>query len=165
MSGAIPGAVQNPAPRQLLRLGPLLLLTYLAHLAEEYWGGMGFPAWVQLHAGIPLTLPVFLQLNSTFFAVMAAGVLAGWRVEPARWLYIPLGTAVLINGALHLIASIVTLSYSPGVLTGALLWVPLGGMVIRTASSIWPRRRITVGILLGVGLHLLVPAALLLATR
>ena len=165
MTMPTPAAVENPAPRHLRTLGPLLLLTFAVHLAEEFWGGIGFSAWVRLHSGIPLTEAIALRLNATFFVVMAVPVTVGWLYRPARWLFVPLGAAELTNGVLHLITSLLTLSYSPGVVSGVLLWIPLGIHVIRTANRIWPTPQIVAGALLGLFLHLLVIATAYGATR
>lgn len=133
--------------------GALLLATYAAHLAEEYWGGEGFAVWAEQAAGIHLTVDTWFSLNGVFFSAMALGVLAGWLREPARWLLIPFGTAVMVNGLLHLAASLITRSYSPGVVTGVLLWIPLGILILRAARSRWAPSQIRAGIGVGVLLH------------
>lgn len=165
MIAPTPSAIANPAPRQLRTLGPLLLLTFGIHLAEEFWGGIGFSAWVRLHSGIPLTEAIALRLNGTFLLVMAVLVTAGWFSRSARWVFVPLGMAELTNGVLHLITSVLTLSYSPGLISGVLLWIPLGVLILRTANRIWPTSRVVAGALLGVVLHLLVIATAYGATR
>ena len=147
----------------MVQLGLLLLVTYALHIVEEYT--FGFPAWAEAHTGLAFTSEVFLRLNAMFFGVMAAGVVAGLLFTPAQWLVVPLGTAVLINGTGHLVASLITWSYSPGLVTGTLLWIPLGFRIIRAARQLWPSAGVIVGILLGAGLHLLVPLSAWLATR
>lgn len=148
---------------RLRLLGLLLPVTYAAHIAEEYWGG--FPAWASLQTGLALTEPMFLRLNLLFLGVMTSGVIAALVFEPAGWLLIPLGTAVLINAAAHLVATALTRSYSPGVVTGALLWVPLGVAILVAARRRWPRPRVVAGIVTGVLLHVLVPLSAYLAAR
>lgn len=154
-----------PASRAvgMLQLGILLLVTYALHILEEYW--FGFPAWASAHTELAFTKEVFLRLNATFFVVMTACVAAGMLFAPAQWLALPLGTAVLINGTVHLIASLLTWSYSPGLVTGTLLWIPLGLRIIRASRLLWPPAGVRAGILLGAGLHVLVPLSAWLATR
>jgi hypothetical protein len=147
----------------MVQLGLLLLVTYALHIVEEYT--FGFPAWAETQTGLALTPEVFLRLNATFFGVMAAAVVAGMLFAPAQWLVVPLGTAVLINGTAHLVASLLTWSYSPGLVTGTLLWIPLGLRIIRASRHRWPLAGVTAGILLGAGLHVLVPLSAWLATR
>lgn len=145
--------------------GLLLLLTYAAHIAEERWGGMGFPAWVSLHTGLVMTTPVWFRLNVGFYLAMAGAVVAGWLSKPAQWLLLPLATVVLINGMAHLVTSVLTLSYSPGLVTGVLLWIPLGIAILRAGRPRWPRPAFLSGIGLGVVLHIIVPLTAYLATR
>lgn len=147
----------------MVQLGLLLLVTYALHIVEEYT--FGFPAWAEAHTGLAFTSEVFLRLNAMFFGVMAAGVVAGLLFTPAQWLVVPLGTAVLINGTGHLVASLITWSYSPGLVTGTLLWIPLGFRIIRAARQLWPSAGVIAGILFGAGLHILVPLSAWLATR
>lgn len=147
----------------MVQLGLLLLVTYALHIVEEYT--FGFPAWAEAQTGLAITSEVFLRLNATFFGVMAAGVVAGLLFPPAQWLVVPLGTAVLINGTGHLVASLITWSYSPGLVTGTLLWIPLGFRIIRAARQLWPSAGVIAGILLGAGLQILVPLSAWLATR
>ncbi|HEU5220066.1 MAG TPA: HXXEE domain-containing protein [Gemmatimonadales bacterium] len=148
---------------RLRALGLLLPLTFAAHIAEEYWGG--FPAWASAQVGLALTEPAWLSLNIQFFGVMTVGVIAALLADAAQWLLIPLGTAVLINGIAHVAASLITRSYSPGVITGALLWIPLGLAIIRAARQRWRRPVVLAGVLVGVGLHILVPLSAYLVAR
>jgi len=154
-----------PASRTIgmVQLGILLLVTYALHILEEY--AFGFPAWASAHTGLAFTGEVFFRLNATFLGVMTACVVAGMLFPPAQWLVLPLGTAVLINGTVHLVASLLTWSYSPGLVTGTLLWIPLGLRIIRAARHRWPPAGVRAGILLGAGLHVLVPLSAWLATR
>jgi hypothetical protein len=147
----------------MLQLGILLLASYALHILEEY--AFGFPVWAEAHTGLAFTQDVFLRLNATFFGVMTACVVAGMLFAPAQWLTLPLGTAVLINGTAHLVASFLTWSYSPGLVTGTLLWIPLGLRIIRTSRHRWRPSGVRAGIVLGIGLHVLVPLSAWLATR
>ncbi len=154
-----------PAPRTIgtVQLGILLLVTFALHILEEY--SFGFPAWASARTGLTLTEDVFLSLNATFFVIMTACVLVGMLFAPAQWLVLPLGTVVLINGTGHLVASLLTWSYSPGLVTGTLLWIPLGLRIIRDSRLRWPPAGVRAGILLGAGLHVLVPLSAWLASR
>ena len=44
--------------------------TYALHIAEEYWGGEGFAAWVSRFARTPLTEDLFLLLNAIGLTAM-----------------------------------------------------------------------------------------------
>lgn len=140
-----------------LPLWPWLFpLTYAAHIAEEYGGG--FYLWLSRVAGVPLSRADFIALNAVAFVVMTAVVIAAvWRPE-TRWLMAALGTVVLVNGSVHVIASAATRTYSPGVVTGVLLWIPLGAFTLRRAAGDLSRRRLIAGIVVGLAMHAIVSA-------
>lgn len=102
----------------------LFPLTYLAHIAEEYLGGFG--EWASQVTGVRLANNEILMWNGIGWAAMTAGVALAARSPKWRWVVTTLGGIVLINALLHVGASIATRSYSPGVITGLLLWLPLG---------------------------------------
>ena len=51
---------------------------------------------------------------------------------------VTLGTIAGINGVVHVTASAITRSYSPGTLSGGILWVPLGILALYDARR-WLR--------------------------
>ena len=146
---------------RLGRLPWLLPVTYLVHLAEEY--GLGFPAWVARVTGVRLSTERFLELNAFFFTVMVITVVVATTLRPARLLLAALATIVVVNPLLHLGGTIVTGRYSPGALTGLLLWMPLGLTLLTRLRRELARIELGVGVVLGVGLHGLVLLAALRA--
>ncbi len=148
---------------RLGRLPWLLPATYLVHLAEEYY--LGFPAWLDDVAGARLTPERFLELNTFFFGVMVLAVLVATAIRPARVILVPLATVVVVNALLHLGGTIVTGRYSPGALTGLLLWLPLGLTLLTRLRREVPRLVLGLGMLVGVALHALVTLAALGAGR
>jgi hypothetical protein len=131
----------------------LFPLTYLAHIAEEYWGGEGFPAWFSRLSGVDLTPARFLSLNRFALALMVVGVILALTVPPLRWLLISFGAVVLINALAHAVGSVWTRSYSPGLISGLLLWLPLGALTLRRAWILRSRRAFWSGVVVGVLLH------------
>lgn len=133
------------APRE--PLGPWVWLfpaTYLFHIAEELWGGEGFPEWVSRFAAVTLTREEFLRINVGFWVAMTAAVFIVRRAASADWIVATLATLVTVNGFLHLAGSAVTGTYSPGLVTGVLLWVPLGIFALKSLrarlglGTFWP---------------------------
>lgn len=101
-------------------------LTYLIHIAEEYWGGEGYSAYIFRVRGVHLSPARFLAVQSIgFFLVTLAVILARQLSFPQTMLLI-LGTIVLINGLTHSFTSITTHSYGPGLYSSIFLWLPLG---------------------------------------
>lgn len=135
----------------------LFPLTYCLHVAEEYWGGETFYGWVSRLWSIDFTREEFLSLNAIAMGVMIAGTLAA-NLTPARWPIAALGFVTAANGLLHTIASIATASYSPGLVSGLLIWLPLGSYALRRAHRGLSRTEFWMGIGVGLAGHALISA-------
>jgi hypothetical protein len=129
----------------------LLPLTYLVHIAEEYGGG--FPAWMSALSGGELAPARFLALNAVAWFLLAAGVTLAVFTRNFRWLVIAFGTTIFINGVAHLLASLWTQTYSPGLVTGVTLWMPLGVYAWWRAWACVERAVFAWGVALGLFLH------------
>ncbi|HEX9918450.1 MAG TPA: HXXEE domain-containing protein, partial [Pyrinomonadaceae bacterium] len=105
--------------------GWLYPATYAIHLLEELWGGEGFTAWLARVAGVQLSTHKFLVWNALALALTALGVWLAARYRRLRWLPLAYAVAFLLNALSHLAASLYTNSYSPGLVSGLLLWLPL----------------------------------------
>jgi hypothetical protein len=134
----------------------LFPLTYLVHIAEEYWGGAGFYRWIARVVGAELSGQTFLNLNAIFWVVMTVIVASALWTRAADWLVVALGAIVLINGLAHAIGSVITQSYSPGLVSGLCLWIPLGVWTLQRAWRCGQRTTLQTGILAGLILHGLV---------
>jgi hypothetical protein len=133
----------------------LFPLTYLVHIGEEYWAGGGFAPWIARTAGVHLTMGEFLVLNGIGWVVMTIGVALVNGSRRWRWVLTALGGIVLLNAVLHAIGSVVTRSYSPGLVTGLVLWIPLGLFTLRRESRSAARPAFLKGVLAVVIFHAL----------
>ena len=147
-------------PAAVLWLFPL---TYIAHLAEELWAGEGFPVWIARVRGTSMPLDTFLTLNGFGLALMIAGVVLSPRGPVFAWIPIAMAGIVLMNGLLHALATIGMGVYSPGVVTGVLLWIPLGGYTLARARRVASPRTWRIGWMAAVGAHAVVSALAFLA--
>ena len=148
--------MQSSARRPLerwVRLGWLFPATYAAHILEEWRGGEGFPAWWSRLMGAELSVERFLALNLYALAGMTLGVALAAFFRQMRWLLVGFGAVVLINATAHLAASAATRSYSPGVVSGALLWLPLGAWTLAAGRRGLSRRDFGVGLAVGLLMH------------
>ena len=132
----------------------LFPVTYLVHIAEEYWGG--FPAWIARFWGVESSVSNFLSWNVGALVLMCVGVVLVLATKSYRWLLVSFGTVVLINGVVHTLASVATWSYSPGTVSGLLLYVPLGLFTLRRARASVNARTMRAGIIVGVLMHAVV---------
>ncbi len=60
---------------------------------------------------------------------------------------------VFINGVAHVAGTIWTKTYSPGMVSGAALWIPLGAATFYRARGGVTRRSFIAGVLAGAGIH------------
>jgi len=139
-------------------IGPWIFLfpaTYLVHIAEEYWGG--FPTRTAELTGLAIPEAAFLAANVFFWILMLAAVMATLYQPSRAPLVITLATVITVNATLHVGGALLTASYSPGLVSGLLLWLPLGVSALVRGFRAVPERGFRHGVLVGVLVHVLVP--------
>jgi hypothetical protein len=115
-----------------LRVPAIALPCVLAvHVAEE---ASGFVAWFNRLVMPGITQRVFLSVNATvFFITLAIGSLvatsrnAALSILAVAWV----GFVMLANGLFHLVGTLALWRYSPGVVTGTFLYLPLSILFMR----------------------------------
>jgi hypothetical protein len=146
---------------------PLLLWlfvpAYLVHLAEEYWAG--FPVWFARILGRALPEPAFLAINGVALALLIAAIRTAIRRETAGWLAVAIATVVTVNAVLHLLASLSTGTYAPGMISGVVVYLPLGLLTLIRAGHQQPPPEFARGIAAGIAFHALVIAAAYVSTQ
>jgi hypothetical protein len=144
-------------PRGLARWWPLALPSaYTLHLAEEWYGGEGLVAWTERVLGTELTPLRFMILNAVAWPLFAALTVLAIRFTAYAWLLVTFATIVVVNALLHALGTLAFGAYSPGLVTGLLLYVPVGGLVLVTGRHKLPPRRFGGAMLLGVAIHVAV---------
>ena len=134
----------------------LLPISYAAHILEEWFGG--FPEWMALVIGSPLPRRAFVIINAVAMAVVVLAAGATTRRETNGWMGIAIATALFVNALLHLLGSIVTGSYSPGLITSVVLYLPICQLALMRAWSQADGAMFRQGIVAGLALHVLVIA-------
>lgn len=134
----------------------LFPVTYIVHIAEEFWGG--FPQWVANFSGLAASTEGFLVANIVLWLAMAAAVVWVLSSEAFAWVVVALAAIVLINSLLHLVGTLLAGSYSPGLISGVVLWFPLGLVTLIRARALLSRRSFHGGLVAGLVVHALVPA-------
>ena len=99
---------------------------YAVHILEEALGGEGFGRWIGHVIHREIGPKKFLIGNAVLWLAMVAAVGLLGQGSHAIWLAAALGAVFTVNGAGHLVGTVVTRTYSPGLVSGVLLWVPLG---------------------------------------
>ena len=141
------------------RWSALLPLAYVAHLAEEWWGGPGFSAWAHAVLGAEVSPDRFILINAVAFPLFAVGTMCAIRSNRFGWFVAALSTLLFLNGALHLLATVGFATYSPGTVTGAFLYMPLGGLLLRHMSRSLPGQVFSRSVIAGIVAHVLVAVA------
>ena len=113
------------SPNQIAALIPF---TLLIHQLEEYFGR--FPQWYSNLLNAQLSNRDFIIINSIGLLVIMVASLS-YFFNKNNMILVALGTLVFVNGWVHLLASLFTLSYSPGTISGIVLFIPLGLVVYK----------------------------------
>ncbi len=125
----------------------LFVPAYVCHLAEEFFGG--FPDWIARVVGRPLPPAGFVAINAVALVLMAVAIRAATRRESRGWMVIAIASLVFLNAVAHLLGSLATASYSPGVVTGAVIYFPLGAVVLVRAWDQAPEQQFWLGVAAG----------------
>jgi hypothetical protein len=142
----------------------LFPLTYAVHIAEEMLAGERFYIWIRHISGRTIGGQTFLILNLVFWVGMVGAILVA-RSGRALWLIPALGALVAVNGLGHLIGTFVAGSYSPGVVSGVVLWIPLGVYALWRSRREMSGRVLLGGIVAGVVVMAMVMVLALLTSR
>jgi hypothetical protein len=129
----------------------LLPLAFLLHFAEEWFGG--FPAWTLTAVGKELSTERFVLVGAVGFLLFSIGTLAAVRHPPMAWFGASLAALVGLNGVVHTLFTVGLVQYSPGTITGLLVFVPLSVVVLRKSAVRLSGGVLAVSILFGVLLH------------
>jgi hypothetical protein len=131
----------------------LFPVTYLMHVAEEYWIGGGYSQYLLKLRGVHLSPTRFLISQSVGLALMIIGILIARRLKFLRILLVILGGVVMVNGITHTATSLTYWSYGPGLITSLFVWLPLGiATLIRFYGTISPRKY-WMAVAIGVGIN------------
>ncbi|MCW5911161.1 MAG: HXXEE domain-containing protein [Cyclobacteriaceae bacterium] len=135
--------------------------TYVVHIAEEYWAGERFFNWLSRVANSNMTEDSFLLLNGVFmFIMIIATSIAIWQRD--HRIVLVLASIVTINTLLHILGSIFTYSYSPGLISAVVLWLPLAAWAFYHERRYTSARQRLGAILAGIVAHVLVSVSALL---
>ena len=146
--------MQNNYDLFVRRWAWLFPFTFLFHINEEYY--CGFSQWIARFTGVEVSPSQFLNLDVFFWLVMTAGIAASMLAPSVRWLAATFATVVFINGLTHLVGSSMTISYSPGMITGTIFWLPLGGYTLLLANKYLGRAQFTSSVITGILLHTII---------
>ncbi len=134
----------------------LFPLSYAVHIGDECASGRGFTSWLAHTVGVQLTLAEFLWLNAVALVLMTLGVLLATRQREHGWVIPCLSVVVVVNALLHIAGSAAFRSLSPGTVSAAMLWLPLGCWMLWRAARTLSQRMLVGGAIGGLFISLLV---------
>lgn len=129
-------------------------ITFLIHILEEYFGG--FYTWASRNEGIQFTEGAFLSLISLAFVLVFVAAFLISRSAQMDWLLVCLAVVITLNTFSHGFDSVASMSYSPGVLSGLILWLPLGLLTLWKGLPRISQRSRWSGVAVGVFVYLVV---------
>jgi len=135
----------------------LPLLAVAAHLVEEFvWPG-GFARWYRAYRperAASVTTVFLVAVNAVLVAMAFVPPLLGRTAAGEAW-WLVVAAVGAANACFHLWATVRTRTYSPGVVTGALLYLPLAalGVVELVAPGRASLLTTAQAIAAGVGFH------------
>ena len=134
----------------------LIPLTYLIHIAEEYWGGEGYPAFIYRLRGVHLSPTRFLVAQAIGFVLVTIGIILARQFNFPSMMLVILLTTVMGNTLTHSFNALMSLSYNPGLLSAVLVWMPIGIFVLVCFKSEMSRQRYWLAIAIGVGINVVI---------
>lgn len=121
---------QTPSEISITLWSWLFPATYIIHIAEEYWGGEGYPAYLLRLRGVQLTPGRFLFDQAFGLVLVIAGVIIAQQLKFPRFMLVILGALVLANGITHGATALLDGHYGPGLISSILIWIPLGAITL-----------------------------------
>lgn len=143
----------------------LLPLSFLLHIVEETWAGEGFVAWTGRLFPSPITAARFTAISTIGWVVFACLTLVAVLRPGFAWLAATLPTLLLVNALLHLLGTVVTAAYSPGLVTSLVIYPPICIAALRYSRSKVPPSTFAMAVGAGVVLHILVLVVAFLPPR
>lgn len=137
----------------------LLPAAYLIHISEEYLSGAGFPVWFSGVFKTDLSNIDFIIINSIGFAGTIISVILYNINKLNNFVIGVLGSLFFVNGIIHFLATLFTASYSPGTLSGVLLYLPLGYLIFKKIFPLIPREQRALSFMAGVIIQVIVALA------
>jgi hypothetical protein len=134
----------------------LFPITYLVHVAEEYCAGIALAPSSNKIRGANLTATQFLMLHGIASLLLLAGFILAGRFKLRHWMLICLGTIVLVNGIFHAIGGLRIGGYNPGLISGALIWIPLGLLTLVKLKKRMRPDRYWLAFAIGIGINVVI---------
>ena len=134
----------------------LFPITYLIHIAEEYWVGEGYPAYILRLRGVHMSTFDFLVAQGVGVVLVTIGVILSRYFRFPQMMLIILGAIVLVNGITHTVTALSIMEYGPGLWSSIFIWMPLGLFTLVRFKKANSSKRFWIAVAIGVGVNVVV---------
>lgn len=110
------------------QMAGLLPVALFLHQVEEFH--TNFPLVFSNYLGVQLSDQDFITINGVGLFIVSVLSLS-YFFHKNNFILVALGSVLFVNGVVHTLVSLFTFSYMPGLITGAVLLLPLGFLVFR----------------------------------
>ena len=132
----------------------LFPLAYLIHVTEEYLGGGALQTTTDANLkGVNLTPSQFLVINVIAFLLFLLLIFLAQKFKFPDWLLVCLGTIMFINAISHTVSTVVRAEYNPGLITGLLIFMPLGVIALTGLKARMSAQRYLMAMVVGIATH------------
>ena len=131
----------------------LFPVTYLIHIAEEYWGGVGYTAYLYRLRGVHLSTGRFFFFQGLGVVLICIGIVLSLQLRWPRFMLAIMGALVLSNGVTHSVTALRHGGYGPGLVSCVLIWIPLGLVTLILLQPDMPTLRLVVASSIGFGIN------------
>ncbi len=138
-------------------------MTYLIHIAEEVYGGEGYSAYLERLRAIHITPDRFMLAQGIGLVLMVVGIVLARRLNFPNLLNVVLGATVLVNSLTHTVQTLAHGEYVPGLVTGLLIWLPLGVVTLVRFKDSMSRPRYVLAMALGLVINVFVEVLIMRA--
>lgn len=131
----------------------LFPVTYLIHIAEEYWCGEGYTAYLYRLRGVHLSTGRFFFFQGLGVVLICFGIVLSLQLRWPRFMLAIMGALVLSNGVTHTVTALRHGGYGPGLVSCVLIWIPLGLVTLILLQPGMPTLRLVVASSIGFGIN------------
>jgi len=126
----------------------------LFHIIEEYW--FSLTSWINLYLNSDFSISDFLTINMIGLIILSTNSILHLLKIGSNFVTAIFGSLLAVNGILHILLSLVTVTYVAGTITGIVLYLPLGYMLYKHLfphlSDVERKSTIPIAVLLHIGI-------------
>jgi len=133
-----------------------LPVAFLLHLLDEYFIGAGFAGWFSMLFKASLSESNFIVINAAGFAIVLIIAILYTIGKVNNFVLATVGSLFFINGIIHPLASFLSATFSPGTITGVIIYLPFGLIVFIKIYPLLQEQQRMFSVILAIALQILV---------